>query len=500
MGRLAMSQIDYADVQGLVRFGYGHMTSASYALVRIRNADAAKAWLRSAPITTAVAQKPPPKTAMNIAFTASGLRALGVPESIIACFSHEFRGGMGQESRARQLGDVGKNAPSNWSWGGYGREPHALVMFFAEPDQLDSFIQRSAAIRTGVKHSRRSFHLARAISTAVEPFGFADGISQPQIDWEQQLERPCTQLGLYQRCRVGRVPTRLSQRVRKDNRSAFARVRCCHHRFAQRGGGAQRKKIWRETEPIWSSGNWNRTSEASGSFFMSKLAEILRTPSNWARKWSAVREQAILWCRSSQSRFPARIQRTVTQNQFTYESDPVGALCPFGAHVRRTNPRNNDFPEQRLSALRKLMIMLGFGPKGFYDDLTSSVRFHRILRRGREFGSELLPEEALQAAPPNESPRGLHFVCLNANISRQFEFLQNAWITNTKFSGITGESDPLLGNRESIPGCPITGNFTIPGDGTLRRRVSGLPQFVTVRGGAYFFLPSLRALRYFAGA
>jgi len=197
---------------------------------------------------------------------------------------------------------------------------------------------------------------------------------------------------------------------------------------------------------------------------------------------------------------PGTDPRTVTQNQFTYESDPVGARCPFGAHVRRTNPRNSDFPERRLSALRKLIVMLGFGPKGFYDDVTSSVRFHRILRRGREYGSELLPEETLQPAPPNESPRGLHFISLNANILRQFEFLQNAWIANTKFSGVTGESDPLLGNRESLPGCPVTGNFTIPGDGTLRRRVSGLPQFVTVRGGAYFFLPSLRALRYFAGA
>ena len=96
---------------------------------------------------------------------------------------------------------------------------------------------------------------------------------------------------------------------------------------------------------------------------------------------------------------PGTDPRTVTQNQFTYESDPVGARCPFGAHVRRTNPRNSDFPERRLSALRKLIIMLGFGPKGFYDDLTSSVRFHRILRRGREYGSELLPEEALQPAP-----------------------------------------------------------------------------------------------------
>src|SRR5437016_13738381 len=100
---MTYSMVDYADVQGPVRFGYGHMTSASYALVRVKNAAAAKAWLRSAPITTAVAVKPPPKTALNIAFTAPGLRALGVPESIIAGFSHEFRGGMGQDSRARQL-------------------------------------------------------------------------------------------------------------------------------------------------------------------------------------------------------------------------------------------------------------------------------------------------------------------------------------------------------------------------------------------------------------
>ncbi len=110
-----------------------------------------------------------------------------------------------------------------------------------------------------------------------------------------------------------------------------------------------------------------------------------------------------------------------------------------------------------------------------------------------------MPEEALQPPPPNESTRGLHFICLDANISRQFEFLQNAWIASTKFAGLTRESDPLLGNCESIPRCRVTGNFTMPGDGTLRRHVSGLPQFVTLRGGGYF-LPSLRALRYFAGA
>jgi hypothetical protein len=98
-----MSEVDYADVQGLVRFGYGHMTRASYALVKVKNVAAAKSWLRSASVTSAVATKPPPVTALNVAFTAPGLSALGLPRSVMAGFSHEFRGGMTEESRARQL-------------------------------------------------------------------------------------------------------------------------------------------------------------------------------------------------------------------------------------------------------------------------------------------------------------------------------------------------------------------------------------------------------------
>jgi deferrochelatase/peroxidase EfeB len=190
----------------------------------------------------------------------------------------------------------------------------------------------------------------------------------------------------------------------------------------------------------------------------------------------------------------------VRQNQYTFDRDASGARCPFGAHVRRANPRNADFSNRPTSLWKKLITMLGFGPRGFRDDLMSSVRFHRILRRGREYGPELLPAKALTPPLPNEPERGLHFICLNASISRQFEFLQNAWFASTKFSGLTEESDPLIGNRAPIPGCPVTGNFTLQKDGGLRRRVTGLPQFVTVRGGAYFFLPSLRALRYIASA
>jgi len=71
---------------------------------------------------------------------------------------------------------------------------------------------------------------------------------------------------------------------------------------------------------------------------------------------------------------------------------------------------------------------------------------------------------------------------------------------NSKFNGMTGESDPLLGNREPLTDRSATDAFCIPRAAGLRSRISGLPQFISVRGGAYFFLPGLRALRYFVRA
>jgi deferrochelatase/peroxidase EfeB len=496
MGRIAMSEVDYADVQGLARFGYGHMTSGSYVLVNIKNPAAAKAWLRSARVTSAVAQKPPPKTALNIGFTAPGLRALGVSDSIIAGFSHEFRGGMAEESRARQLGDVGTNAPANWCWGSYGREPHGVIMLFAEPDQFDSFVQSTKG-NSWAEAFEELTTLGTSNLDGDEPFGFADGISQPQIDWEQQRQTPCTQLGYTNIAALGEFLLgyrneygKITDRPLLEPDAASAELLGANDvplkkDLGRNGTYLVMRQLEQDVRKFWQF-----VYEQAGG----NLAEAGRVGAKMVGRTRAgdplvpIQDQPI----------PGMDPGSVKQNQFTYEADPVGVRCPFGAHIRRANPRNSDFPERRLGVLRKLIIMLGFGPKGFYDDLTSSVRFHRILRRGREYGSELLPEKALEPAPEEEPPRGLNFICLNANILRQFEFLQNAWITNTKFSGLTRESDPLLGNREST-GCPVTGNFTVPSDNRLRRCMSSLPQFVTVRGGAYFFLPSLRALRFFAG-
>jgi deferrochelatase/peroxidase EfeB len=181
-------------------------------------------------------------------------------------------------------------------------------------------------------------------------------------------------------------------------------------------------------------------------------------------------------------------------NQFTFDGDAKGSHCPFGAHIRRANPRNADLPTPAVHGVEKALRVLGLGTKDLHSDAKASTRFHRILRRGREFGPEL-PESEAVAVGNDDSSRGIHFICLTANIARQFEFLQSAWMMSSKFDALTDESDPLLGNREPVCGA-TTDAFTLPSENGIGERVTGLPQFVTVKGGAYVFLPSLAFLRY----
>ena len=146
-----------------------------------------------------------------------------------------------------------------------------------------------------------------------------------------------------------------------------------------------------------------------------------------------------------------------------------------GSHIRRSNPRDS------------------LDPDPGSDDSLELNRRHRLLRRGREYGSPLTTEQALHAEDDGE-PRGLHFICLSGNIARQFEFVQQTWLNNPKFAGLYDDADPLVGPSEPFGGC-----FTAPGEG-IRERYKGVPRFVTVKGGAYFFMPGLAALRSLAGA
>ena len=497
MGVIVMNtgELDYADVQGLVRYGYGRMKKARYELLRVKDLTAARAWLRSATISSAVAMDPPPKTALQVAFTAPGLQKLGIPDDVIAGFSHDFRSGMAAESRARQLGDVKDNAPENWDWGGFGKEPDLVVMFFGEAECYEDFVEKSKGIAWNDAFELLIEPLRTTDLDGIEPFGFADGVSQPQIDWDQQQKTTHFQFEYSNISALGEFllgyPNeygKITERPLLDSDDAsqhlLAAVEVPRKKDLGRNGTyLVMRQLEQDVRKFWQyiygqSGGDHDEAET--------LAAVLVGRTRDGEPLAAVRSEPI-----------PGVEKKDAINQFTFDQDPSGGRCPLGSHIRRANPRNSDYPGPPNNIFKKLLTMMGFGPRGFRDDLMSSVRFHRILRRGREYGSGLKPEDALTGMGA-DTPRGIHFICLNANISRQFEFIQNAWMASTKFSGLTGESDPLVGTRQPIPGCPVTGNFTLQSEDGLRRRLTGMQQFVTVRGGAYFFLPSLRALRYIA--
>src|SRR3954471_5168385 len=501
MGRAFMiaPEVDYSDVQGLVRFGYGKLRGASYALLRVKNRDAARAWLRTAEVSSAEALRPPPSTALQIAFTATGLEAIGVPPAIIDGFSPEFRAGMGNPNRARRLGDIEANAASEWEWGYGPNTPDLLVMFFANPKELDGFIQTSKGNAWD-----EAFVEMRWLGTAdldgVEPFGFTDGISQPTIDWPQPRDVNEPQLDYTNVVALGEFLLGYRNEYDKYTVRPLIDVDLVSRGLLNALDAPEKKDVGRngtylvmrqleqDVRGFW---KFAKTEAGGDEGTAERLAEAFIGRTRQGSPLVRSQEQPIPGVGSDPD--------DVCLNQFTFAKDPSGTRCPFGAHVHRANPRNTDYPG-RPTGLEKLITMLGFGPKGFREDLMSPVRFHRILRRGREYGPGLPPYDADEPAPADDPKRGLHFICLNANISRQFEFLQNAWINSSKFSGLTGETDPLLGNREPLPGCPLTSGFTRPHTEGVPAHVSGLRQFVTVKGGAYFFLPSLSALRFFAAA
>src|SRR4051812_15448233 len=184
-GRFAPA--DFADIQGLIRFGHGHMTASRFHLLRIADVAAARGWLADAPVTSAVVQTPLPDTALQVAFTADGLHALGVDPRIIDGFSAEYRSGIaGDSGRSRRLGDIGDNDPARWAWGAGERAPHVLVLVYAVPARFEAW---QAQLQNATW--QRGFVEIASLDTGDldgrEPFGFIDGISQPALDWERRL-------------------------------------------------------------------------------------------------------------------------------------------------------------------------------------------------------------------------------------------------------------------------------------------------------------------------
>jgi deferrochelatase/peroxidase EfeB len=494
------SQVDFADIQGLMRFGYGALTESSFLLLRIRDASAARAWLASAPISNAVALSHAPDTALQVAFTCEGLRSLGLDEDILAEFSAEFYSGMsGDENRSRRLGDVGANSPQYWQWGGQGKNPHLVVMLYARENHLDSWSQTVRG-----SHWENAFDVLDCLPTSnlfgVEPFGFKDGISQPTIDWARERQVKGDELAygnlvslgeflLGYPNEYGKYTDRPLLPASNDTTSVLpaAEDKPEMHDLGRNGTYLVFRQLAQDVRGFWQFMDQQANSDPQAR---QELAETIVGRKQNGQPLVELSDHPI----------EGIDKQDAAQNQFTFDSDSSGLRCPLGAHIRRANPRTTDLPDTDDNVFSKLKHTLGFGENSYGEDVIASTRFHRLLRRGREYGPALSIQDALQQAPPDDASRGIYFISLGANISRQFEFVQGAWVMSSKFAGLTGESDPLLGNREPIPGCPITNTFSLPQKGATKRHLTTLPQFITVRGGAYFFMPGIRALHFLASS
>jgi deferrochelatase/peroxidase EfeB len=494
-----MPTIDFTDIQGLVRFGHGRLKAAAFLLLEVADAAAARAWLLTAPVTTAEYLETPPRSALQVALSASGLRALGVEPEIVAGFPQPFLAGMaGEASRSRRLGDIGPNDPANWQWG--RSEPHLLVMLYALEGELDAL--ESAVLGADFE---RGFTVVRRLPTSTlrgrEPFGFVDGISEPKIDWDESFTTALhSRLDYANLLAPGEVVLGYANEyqevtprplVERDVSGAEllpeARDAAGRRDLGINGSFLVLRQLHQDVRGFW------RFVDAAAGHDPEKR-EALATAMVGRRRDGTplIRDER-------------RIPGGRAGNDFTFDDDVDGRVCPIGAHIRRANPRTGDHPPGVRGFWAWLLSTLGFrrredGLQGRHD-LVASTRFHRLVRRGREYGSVLPIEAALESGPDEAAAneeRGLHFICLCANLMRQFEFVQNAWIASARFDGLRGETDPLLGNREPLAGGIRTDGFTRPQVSGVTERVEGLPVFVTVKGGAYFFLPGIRALRFIA--
>jgi deferrochelatase/peroxidase EfeB len=488
--------VEFEDVQGLVRFAFKHHTEASFLLLRIRDPVAARTWIGQAPVSNAVRLDHPSRTLLQLAFTHEGLRALGVPADITENFSTEFVAGMaGDANRARRLGDVGANDSEYWEWGLGERVPHALALLYAMPGSLTDWQRAVEGQCAG------GFDVIGRLSTSdmggTEPFGFIDGISQPQPDWGRR--RPAmdkaqlsytnlvclgefllgypNEYGLYtprplvdpQRDVQGILPEAEDVPDKRD--------------LGRNGSYLVLRQLRQDVAGFWQALDRYAGGKADER---ARLAEAMVGRTLQGEPLVGLLHDAI----EGEVGAPQP-----DLNGFTYRSDPEGIRCPLGAHIRRANPRNADLPPGGTGLLARLERTLGFNAEARTLDLVASTRFHRIIRRGREYGAKIPTAQAL-TAPPNGPESGLQFVCLGASIERQFELIQSAWVMSAKFNGLRDEADPLLGNRVPGFGEVPTDAFSIPQSDGPDRRVTALPRFVTVLGGAYFFLPGLRALRF----
>jgi len=473
-----MTPLELSEIQAYLLNDYKQMGCSTYYLVQVKDATAAKKFLAGVADSITHANAAINETSLNIGFTSKGLIALGYNnEENMHSFSREFREGMVSSHRQRLLGDFDSSDPANWRWGGPNNEQvDMILMIFGKNDSIaENYFQ---ILKQKFEPGLSVVHIlnGKPLPNDREHFGFKDGISQPVIKGSNiapagnnnDINPGEFVLGYKNEYDV--YPDAPLLKIPQGNIELLG----------DNPGGYQDKK----------TGILFKDLGRNGTYFVLRQLE-----QNVNGYWSFLKKQTIdehgnvnnaeatKIAAKMMGRWPggAPIVKhpdkdpggNSDDNEFNYlKEDKDGEKCPFGSHIRRTNPRDQ-FEES---------------PPGVSLELN---RRHRIMRRVRSYGEDFI------GSAENHNPNGevgLLFGCFNANISKQFEFIQYTWANSPKFKRLYDDPDPIIGVREN-PGPGVKQNFTIP-QKTVNKVIPDLKRFVTVKGGAYFFFPSITTLKF----
>lgn len=494
-GQPAPTEPDLDDVQNLVTSGYPRHESARHLLLRITDPDPARRWLARVADAIPTAgwangyvdrleyesvervdgggegRAAAPGFAVHVALSYAGLARLGLPESELAGFSSEFRAGMASREAGLAPGRGTEPwqppfAPATEPGPAAESAVDVLVMFSATDanaldDELtdrpgllpgpDDGLQLLQEIEAGrIREDRYGPGDGVGKPGFLEHFGFVDGISQPRIH------------GVTAGRRVAELPAgeALLGYLDVDGDTAGAGLPTA---LARNGSYLVYRKLEQDVPAFR-----DLTRELAGRL------EGRAEPGTDLEQLAAAKLMG-RW-RNGNPLTTAENDPSATTNHFGFqEHDAEGHGCPVGAHIRRTNPRDSRPADPNSSADTG-------GEAGL--EATLALR-HRMLRRGIPYGTPLA-EDAEHAA----GERGLLFVALVGDLRRQFEFVQAHWMSD-------GNAFRLGTDRDLLSGATEEGNkFVI--QGTPPTFVKQTKPLVTCRGGEYFFLPGIAALKRIA--
>ncbi len=430
--------LELDDIQSGVLRPRPSPSAATYLLFRIddrRDGRALMGRLAGLVASAAHPTSPAAETWVSASLTFPGLVALGVPQASLDSFPWELRQGMA--ARARALGDDGESAPERWERPLGTDEVHLVVTGLA-PDRarLDAAVDRARVALGAYPRAREIWRQdCHVLPSGREPFGYRDGIGFPAVKGS------------------GIPGTNTHEAPFEPGEFVLG--------YRDETGGSPPLP---QPEVLGKNGTY---------VAFRKLHQRVAAYRRWLRDNARGADDEELLAAKLMGRWrsgaplarcplhddPALGADPLRNNDFVFEDDAIGYKTPPASHVRRANPR-----DARVAGV---------------------VRLHRMIRRGTAYGPELPPG----VLEDDGVDRGLMFAFVGAHLGRQFEFVQSEWVNGGDFLGLGDVKDPVAGAHDG------DGTFAIPRK-PIPRRVSGLSRFVVTRGGAYTFMPGLRAMRW----